>query len=70
MLEKGYARGIGYKWKFSLKLKSDGTLARYKVHLTALENWQEYVIYYDETFAHIAKMTTVCIILTITASQS
>ena len=40
---------IGYKWIFSLKLKSDGTLDRYKVRLVALGNQQEYGIDYDET---------------------
>ena len=61
---------IGCKWIFSLKLKSNGTLDRYKAHLVALGNRQEYGIDYDETFASVAKMTTVRTILAITASQS
>ena len=59
---------IGCKWIFSLKLKSDGTLDRYKARLVALGNRQEYGIDYDETFAPVAKMTTVRTILTVVAS--
>lgn len=60
---------IGCKWAYSIKLKSDGSLDRYKARLVALGNKQEYGIYYDETFAPVAKMTTVRTILAITASQ-
>ncbi|XP_068644816.1 uncharacterized protein [Aristolochia californica] len=44
--------------------------ARYKDSLVALGNRQEYGIDYEETFALVAKMTTVRTILTIAASQS
>ena len=51
---------IGSKWVvFSIKLRSDGSLDRYKAHLVALGNKQEYEVDYEETFAPIAKMTTV-----------
>ena len=61
---------IGCKWIFSLKLKSVGTLNRYKARFVALGNWQEHDIDYDETFALVAKMTTVRTILVVAASQS
>ena len=61
---------IGCKWIFSLKLKSDGTLDRYKARLVALGNRQECGIDYDATFAPVAKMTIVRIILAVAASQS
>lgn len=61
---------IGSKWVFSVKLRSDGSLDRYKAHLVALGNRQEFGVDYEEIFAPIAKMTTVCIILAIAASQS
>ena len=50
---------IGSKWVFSVKLRSDGSLDRYKGRLVALGNKQEYEVDYEETFAPIAKMTTV-----------
>jgi hypothetical protein len=62
-------KAIGYKWVFSIKLCSDGTLDRYKACLVALENMQEYGVDYEETFAPMAKMTTVHTILSIAASQ-
>ena len=58
---------IGSKWVYSIKLKADGTLDRYKARLG---NRQEYGINYDETFASVAKMTIVRTILAIAASQS
>ena len=50
---------IGSKWVFSVKLHSDGSLDRYKARLEALSNKQEYRVDYEETFAHVAKMTTI-----------
>ena len=54
----------------SIKLNPDGTLAHYKACLVALGNRQEYGIDYEETFAPVAKMTTVRTILAIAASHS
>ncbi|RVW88110.1 Retrovirus-related Pol polyprotein from transposon RE1 [Vitis vinifera] len=61
---------IGSKWVFSIKLRSDGSLDRYKARLVALGNKQEYEVDYEETCAPVAKMTTIRTILAITASQS
>lgn len=61
---------IGCKWIFffSIKLKFDGTLDRYKVRLVALDNKQEYGIDYDEVFALFAKNART--ILAVVAFQS
>ena len=60
---------IGCKWVYSIKLRSDGTLDRHKARLVALGNRQEYGINYEETFAPVAKMTTVRLVLAIAASK-
>ena len=49
------AKPIGYNWVFSVKLKADGSLDRYKARLVALGNRQEYGIDYEETFATVEK---------------
>ncbi|XP_019465371.1 PREDICTED: uncharacterized protein LOC109363566 [Lupinus angustifolius] len=51
------------------KLNSYGSLNRYKARLVALGNKQEFGVDYDETFAPVAKMTTIRTVLTIAASN-
>jgi hypothetical protein len=62
-------KAIGCKWVYSIKLRSDGTLDRYKARLVALGNRQEYGVDYEETFALVAKMTTMRTVISIAASQ-
>ena len=61
---------IRSKWGFSVKLHFDGSLDRYKARLVALGNKQEYGVDYEETFALVAKMTTIWTVLAIATSQS
>ncbi|RVW69064.1 Retrovirus-related Pol polyprotein from transposon RE1 [Vitis vinifera] len=50
---------LGCKWVYSVEVRSDGSLDRYKAQLVALGNNQEYGVNYEETFAPMAKMTTI-----------
>ncbi|RVW59566.1 Retrovirus-related Pol polyprotein from transposon RE2 [Vitis vinifera] len=60
---------LGCKWIYLVKVRSDGSLDRYKARLVALGNNQEYGVNYEDTFAPEAKMTTVRTILTLAASS-
>lgn len=51
-------------------MKSDGSLEHYKTRLVALGNRQEYGIDYQDTFAPMAKMTTVQTLVALAASKS
>lgn len=50
-------------------LHANGSIERHKARLVALGNRQEYDIDFEETFAPLAKMTTIRTIIDIAASQ-
>lgn len=56
---------VDYKWVFTVKYKTDGTVKLYKARLVAKGFNQTYGIDYTETFAPIAKLNIVWVLLSL-----
>ena len=60
---------VGCKWIYKIKTHSDGFVERYKARLVAKGFTQEYEIDYEETFAPIARISSVRALLAVVATS-
>ena len=60
---------IGCKWVYKIKTRSDGTVDHYKARLVSRGFTYEYGIDYEETFAHVARLSSVKTLIVVSAAR-
>ena len=59
---------VGCMWIYTVKLKADGSIEGYKARLVVKGYTQRYEIDYQETFASVANINTIRVLLSLTAN--
>ena len=60
---------VGCKWVYKIKTRSDGSIKRYNARLIAKCFTEEYGIDYEETFAPVARISSVHALLDVVAAS-
>ena len=60
---------VGCKWIYKIKTRSDGSIEHYKALLVAKGFTQEYGIDYEETFALVARISSIRAFLVVAATS-
>ena len=61
-------KAIGCRWVFVVKFNPDGFIARLNARLVAKGYAQTYGVDYSDTFSPVAKLTSVCLFISLVAS--
>ena len=60
---------VGCKWIYKIKTRFDGSIERYKTCFVVKGFTQEYGIDYEETFAPVARISSVCALLAVVVAN-
>src|SRR5262249_9217324 len=68
-LPKGQ-KAVGCKWVFAVKVNPDGSVARLKAKLVVKGYAQIHGVDYSDTFSLVAKLTSVCLFISLATSRT